>query len=126
MFTRYLEEYDEYVKICGVVRTHIELSGLSHTIHLLTTKVPVVADTIEALEHLMAETSAKNFALKQIWIRQKIFELFMDLIDVHGIHLGKVPFTDVWQKRYMERVAMAKAATREAEEFVVVNDLDDF
>jgi len=131
MLMKYIENYDEYLKICDAIRSHIEFSGVSHTIHLFTTLVPIVADTVEVLEHLMAETSAKDFALKQFWIKEKIFELFMDLVDLHGIHLGKAPFIDVWQKRYMERVAMAKAAMMELETkeeggaVVVVSDLDD-
>ena len=132
MLMRYVEEYEHYVKIRDTIRTHIELSGVSHTIHLFSTKVPVVAETLEVLEHLMAETSAKDFALKQFWIREKLLELFMDLNDLHGIHLGKVPFTDVWQKRYRERVELANAIARDFEVndrvyegIVVVNDLND-
>jgi hypothetical protein len=87
-----------------------------------------VADVIETLEHLMAETSAKDFAIKQYWIRDKLFQLFMELVDIHGIHLGKAPFTDVWVQRYKERVEMAREleAKEGYEALIVVNELDDF
>ena len=101
---KYLEEYEHYTKIQGALKTHVELGGVHYAINLFTTTIPIVAETVEHLEHLMAESSAKDYDAKQEWIRQTMFTIFMDLIDIHGVHLGKAPFTDVWYQRYKKRI----------------------
>jgi hypothetical protein len=104
----YLAEETHYEKMRDKIRTYIDFGGLSTTIHTFSTSIPEVADTVEAIDMAFFDASGKGLCERRDWIRNVLLDLFLEVLDVHRVHLGRAPFKDVWAENYRARQQMQK------------------
>lgn len=96
LLMHYLQEELHYEETCNKMRTFVEFVGLEPTIHMFSSGIPVVADTVEAIDAALFDATGKGWDKAHDWIRRLIFQLFLDLLELHRVHEGRAPFRDIW------------------------------
>ena len=94
---RYLRDEKDYETVRSKMQNFVQFIGLDSTIHIFSSGLPAVADTVEAIDMALFDATGKGSGATHDWIRRMVFELFMDLLELHRVHEGRAPFRDIWR-----------------------------
>jgi hypothetical protein len=97
LLMRYLRDEKDYEAVRNKMQNFVQFVGLDSTIHIFSSGLPAVADTVEFIDMALFDATGKGWDKARDWIRRMVFELFMDLLELHRVHEGRAPFRDIWR-----------------------------
>ena len=116
----YIAEEAHYETTRDKIQNFVQFTGLEPTIQMFTYGIPAVTETIDVIEAALFDVSAKGWDAKREWIRGIIFHLFLDLLDVHRMHEGCIPFRDIWSEAARAKRAAVAASGPYQEELQMI------